>query len=101
MQNDDEIFIALGAFGLAYTLLLGGNGPLVATTDLSTLVTIANAAITTLDKYNMSTAVIGIAVRFQISTVILLPCHKRPKTATIHIVAYYPRSIIVCCAGFC
>jgi len=90
MQNDDEIFIALGAFGLAYTLLLGGNGPLV-----------ANAAITTLDKYNMSTAVIGIAVRFQISTVILLPCHKRPKTATIHIVAYYPRSIIVCCAGFC
>lgn len=63
IKIDDEVFIALGAYGLAYTLLLGGNGPVMATTDLSTLVSIANAAITTLDKYNMSTAVLGIAVR--------------------------------------
>lgn len=63
IKSDDEVFIALGAYGLAYTLLLGGNGPVMATTDLSTLVSIANAAITTLDKYNMSTAVLSIAVR--------------------------------------
>lgn len=62
-NNNDELFMALGAFALAYLMLLGGNGAVVATAELRGLVRMATAALTALDTYNMSTAVLGIVVR--------------------------------------
>lgn len=64
INNDDELFIALGAFALAYCLLLGGNGAVVATADLRGLVRMATTAVGALETYNMSTAVLGVVVRF-------------------------------------
>lgn len=64
MNNNDELFIALGAFASAYSLLLGGNGAVVATAELRRLVRMAKAAMTALDASNMSAAVLGIVVCF-------------------------------------
>ena len=68
VKDDDELFIALGAFALAYCLLLGGNGTMVPTADLRFLVCMATTAMATLDVYNMTTAVLGIVVRLLLFT---------------------------------
>ena len=63
VNNDDELFMALGAFALAYSLLLGGEGAAISTADLRALVRMASAAMSTLDRYNMKTVALQIVVR--------------------------------------